>query len=680
MNVAVHRTIVGTVLVVLLVALAIVRSHCGTRLDGWTIDEPWHLVAGASHVQYGDYRLNADKPPLVKLWAGAWAPERFRVRPLTLLDSKAQERQLVEDIAFADNDATATQARTRIAMWTFHALLLIATGLLLWYTFGLPWALGTLAFLAIEPTVSAHLPLVMTDLPIAFFLVLAAICVGQIANDWRWRWVFGCGLALGCALGTKHSALPGMAGLFVVLVSATLVRRGAGWRTVARRAGKVAAVGLVAWIVLWSQYGFQFHSSPDGTDGFSQPVEDRIAGLNSTAWREVIGFADRWHLLPRAYSLGLAETVRIGVEGRDESYFLVWGVGYTGDHPPLHAWPSVIAGKVPIALLALVGLAAALIVRRRLPPGARWTMWAVAGFTGFHLLTLMTSRGMYGGIRHALPVICALAVLAGAASNQAWERRSWPLLVAVVIPYTAAFAMTICEPRLWEYFNELAGGSEGGFRYFKSESVDLGQRFPEIKAYYERVIAPSGLPLYQGYLVMDAQVKAAGVKLEPFVTGMEDTNVEGIHDGYFLNGMRATTRSPWNDPKETLQGLVLVARFGYAGIWRGHMEGPRKRASAMLDTVQHYLEFEKHPDWALVARRLEEVVRYDVTAAPHIYLGNAYLHLGQQEAALRAYRRTLEGPLEVNKPIRKALEDQIARIEAATDVATIAPLPDPAEE
>lgn len=681
-NVAAHRRIVGTVLVVLLVALTVVRSHCGTRLDGWTRDEPWHVVAGASYVRYGDYRLNNEHPPLVKLWAGAWAPERFRVRAPTQVHNKAQERQLVEETMFADNDAPAVQARMRIAMWTFHALLLIAIGLLLWYTFGLPWALGTLAFFAIEPTVGAHLPLVMTDLPVALLLLISAICVGQLANGWRWRWVLGCGVALGFTLGAKLSALPGMAGLIVVLVIATLVRRGPGWRAVTQRVGKVAVVGLVAWIVLWSQYGFRYHSSPDGTDHFNRPMEEKLAGLSSTTWREAIDLADRWHLVPRVYLWGLADRVRAGVEGRDESYYFVWGVGYEGDRPPLHTWPSVIAGKIPLALLTLVGLAAVLIVRTRLPPGARWTMWAVAGFAGFYLLTLMTSRETFGGIRHALPVVGALAVLAGAASSRVWERRSRSLLVAVVMLYSAAFAMTIGEPRLWEYFNELAGGSEGGFRYFYSESVDLGQRFPEVQAYYERVIAPSGLPFYRGYKtgVVDEQAKATGVKLEPLVKSMEDTNVEGIHDGYFLNGMRVTVHMPWNDPKETLQGLVLVARFGQSGIWRGRRVSPRERAVAMVDIVEDYIDFENHPDWALVARRLEDAVRYIVKPTPHIELGNAYLHLGQREAALRAYRRPLDGSFEVSKNVRKALEDQIARIEAATDIATIAPLSDPAEE
>jgi hypothetical protein len=54
-----------------LVLLAIYRSHLGTRLDSFTVDEPYHIVAGASYVRTGDFRLNPEHPPLMKLWLGA---------------------------------------------------------------------------------------------------------------------------------------------------------------------------------------------------------------------------------------------------------------------------------------------------------------------------------------------------------------------------------------------------------------------------------------------------------------------------------------------------------------------------------------------------------------------------------------------------------------------------------
>jgi hypothetical protein len=50
-------------LVLLLVALGIVRSAIATRLDGFTLDEAYHIAAGVSYVRYGDFRINPEHPP-----------------------------------------------------------------------------------------------------------------------------------------------------------------------------------------------------------------------------------------------------------------------------------------------------------------------------------------------------------------------------------------------------------------------------------------------------------------------------------------------------------------------------------------------------------------------------------------------------------------------------------------
>ena len=43
-------------LVILLIGLGIVRSTIATRLDGFTIDEAYHIAAGVSYVRFGDFR------------------------------------------------------------------------------------------------------------------------------------------------------------------------------------------------------------------------------------------------------------------------------------------------------------------------------------------------------------------------------------------------------------------------------------------------------------------------------------------------------------------------------------------------------------------------------------------------------------------------------------------------
>src|SRR5277367_6680600 len=80
-------------LVFLLVALTILRSALTTRLDGFTIDEAYHIAAGVSYVKYHDFRLNPEHPPLVKLWVGSvLAMTGFRLDSLRQFSDKPDER------------------------------------------------------------------------------------------------------------------------------------------------------------------------------------------------------------------------------------------------------------------------------------------------------------------------------------------------------------------------------------------------------------------------------------------------------------------------------------------------------------------------------------------------------------------------------------------------------------
>src|SRR3546814_8291533 len=69
--------------------------------------------------------------------------------------------------------------------------------------------------------------------------------------------------------------------------------------------------------------------------------------------------------------------------------------------------------------------------------------------------------------------------------------------------------MTLREPRVWEYHNALAGGTANAYRMFMNEGVDLGQRFHELRSFYDRHIAGSGLPLYVDYWVGEQQMRGA---------------------------------------------------------------------------------------------------------------------------------------------------------------------------
>ncbi|MEO5629587.1 MAG: hypothetical protein ABIQ62_07455, partial [Thermomonas sp.] len=618
--------------------------------------------------------------PLVKLWVGTWMPETFRLPPLPALQEKEQEREWVEKTMFFGNDARAAQDRARLSLWTLHGLMLLGLGLLLWRSMGLAWAAGTLAFLALEPTVGAHLPVVMTDLPLALTLAIAAICAGLLASTWHWRWAIACGLAMGLALTAKHSALAGLGGLGIGLSIAALCgwRRGAG--EMLRRVTQLALAGLLALLVLWAMYGLHFNAGADGTDAYNRPLAAKIDELKLAHWRGAIAFADAHRLLPRAYLWGLADTVRTGVEGRGIGMHQVWGKTYYGK-PPWFSWPAIIASKLPLALIAILLAALPLLLRTRLPSSARWSLAAVLVACGFHLAALMGSDGIWGGVRHALPVLVGLAVFAGGAVAIAWQQRSRPLLAGVAALYLLAAAMTLREPRLWEYHNELVGGSAGAYRYFGNEGLDLGQRFHEVRAFHDRVIAASGEPLYVDYWMGEQQIRAAKLQYRRRVASLDDTNVSGHYRGWFIYPMTDTLPWPqWDwDPKIVFKDMRLVARFGFVGIWHGEMNRPQTRAGSLYGKVKDYIYKENGTDWKLVADRLEEVVgQLPQKVDAGVELGNAYVRLGRHGEAIAAYRRLLtQDKVPVEPGIAAQLKAQIARVEAAADDEAVAPMRNP---
>lgn len=667
-------------LILLLVLLAVGRSAVGTRLDSFTVDEPWHIVAGTTYARGGGFHLNPEHPPLVKLWVGAWMPDGFRLRPAEQLSEKLQERNWVEETMFFDNDPIAAQRRARVSLWTLHALLLLALGGLLWRACGLAWAVGTLAFLALEPTVGAHLPIVMTDLPLALTLAVAAIASGLLAATWQWRWVTGSGVAMGLALAAKHSALAGLAGLALLLGVAALAGAWREPRVLLSRIGMVACAGILAVGVLWTIYGLRFHAGADGSDAFNAPIAAKIGEITLPHWRHGLAFADAHQLLPRSYLWGLADTVRTGVEGRSLGMHFVWGTAHYGT-PPWFSWPAILGSKIPLALLVLSLAGVPLAFRRGLPAATRWSIAAVVAACGFHLVALVGSDGIWGGVRHALPVVVGAGVLAGAVAHWAWQRRSRTLVAGVAAVYVVAAGMSLREPRLWEYHNELVGGTENAYRYFTNEGLDLGQRFHELHDLHDRLVEPSGQPMFVDYWVGEQQMRAAKFNERRFVESLDDTNVEGRYEGWFVYPVSSLLPWPqwdWN-PDDVFRDMRFVERRGHVMLWRGTLVRPRARASSMVGMVMEYIYKEEGTDWALVAARLQEaMVHTPGRIDGAVELGNAYIRLGQREQAVAAYRNLMEQQVSpIEDKLRAVLQSQIDRVQAADDVTTVAPMRNP---
>ena len=259
------------------------------------------------------------------------------------------------------------------------------------------------------------------------------------------------------------------------------------------------------------------------------------------------------------------------MEGRDEDEHKFCGEVVMGKAPYLY-FPSVLLVKIPLALLILsllgLGMVVWWLIRRRSGsiPFSRTQciiLLFVLTYTGAHLLALASGRTSYGGIRHVMPVVVSLGFLAGAAVHlriPALKRHSlWVPLGLLLL----GFSMTIREKRVYEYYNEMVGGTHNSYRYFADEGQYLGQRFYEIREFFEGLERDSTDKIYSWSWLMREEVIASGLDIERSIVKdiHDNSNKEGRMKGYFI--LEIWRYDPWpNWDPARLDPLTTVKRIG----------------------------------------------------------------------------------------------------------------------
>ena len=123
-------------------------------------------------------------------------------------------------------------------------------------------------------------------------------------------------LALGGAVGTKHSALVAVAVVLGLALFEVLRERAEG-PTRRRRAAAAAFVLVGAWVFLWGLYGFRFRESGDAGDTFNRPLASKLDDVGSPLVRESLRAAERWRLLPASLHLGAGRRHARGRRGEE---------------------------------------------------------------------------------------------------------------------------------------------------------------------------------------------------------------------------------------------------------------------------------------------------------------------------------------------------------------------------
>jgi hypothetical protein len=431
-----------------------------------TYDEGSHLPAGYTYLALGDYRLNPEHPPLVKLLAAA--PLRLLPVAVDTDDVAWRARRQWEfgrRFLYRWNDADRLLFYGRLPIVGLGALLALAV-----YGWARRWegrlAAAVALFLCVlSPEMLAHGSLVTTDMAIALFTFLAVAALARMRDAITPARALAFTFAVALAFAAKYSAL-----LFVPILLAL------GAVIARRRGAALAGVGLLAivttYAVLWAAYGFRYYASPDHEPPLPWAnVQPASALVRVPAW-----VALSHHLLPEALVLGPLRALKAAAE-RPSFLFghLSTGVWYY--------FPATFAMKTPIPLLLLLAAAVVLALRTR----SDWVPKAFLWLPPVAYLALAMMGRLNIGHRHLLPIYPYLFILAGRAAARGLRSGpvAWRVGTAALLLWYAAGTLRM-HPDYLSYFNEAAGGPGNGYRLLSDSNVDWGQDLKDLKAWMDR--------------------------------------------------------------------------------------------------------------------------------------------------------------------------------------------------
>ena len=460
------------------IAVQIVLTVFVVHRESLTFDEGDHMFAGYMMWHAGDYGLNPEHPPLVKLLATLpllgrplWVPQlqNREFKAEAYLDGG-------EWIARNDGDRNHLVFQMRLAAGLLAPLLSLVVFLVARESFG-DWAgLAALNLVAFDPTVLAHSALVTTDIAVSLFFLAATWCFYRYVKQPTYARLALAGLAAGLLLAAKHSGIL-LAPMLLLLIALEIAvaQKGTRVRTALRLASAFCVVVVLGVLVLWSFYGFRFAARPAGQTigttlaAYVEPLGPAISGI--------VNGIGHLRLLPESYLIGIVDV------GRMAQYYPTYIFGRNYPHGVWWYFPSVIAIKTTLGLLALSLVAVFAIASRKLRVGRELAFLLVPAFV---YLAAAMSSGMNIGARHLLPFDAFLFVLAGAgAAAMAASSRRWLVACAVLLAAHVVSSLAVF-PNFMAYANEAWGGPANVHNLLSDANLDWGQQLFQVKAWQDR--------------------------------------------------------------------------------------------------------------------------------------------------------------------------------------------------
>jgi hypothetical protein len=238
-----------------------------------------------------------------------------------------------------------------------------------------------------------------------------------------------------------------------------------GQSSIARKLGRVAVIGIIAFFVVWAVYGFQVGRVP----GLPVPIP---AATHVEIYQSLQQHYDEGH---PSFLMGMNST-------RGWWYY----------------FPIAFLIKTPLPTLILLLASIALSFR---PPTAdrqpSSVLWTLGLFPIVYFATALWSS-VDIGYRHLLPILPFVFVFIGwqVAGRRTQVTAGGTRYSSLISHYASRFTLyallawylinaVLIFPHNLAYFNEIAGGPDGGYNWLVDSNLDWGQNLKELKAWLD---------------------------------------------------------------------------------------------------------------------------------------------------------------------------------------------------
>ncbi|MEZ4590126.1 MAG: phospholipid carrier-dependent glycosyltransferase [Chloroflexota bacterium] len=330
-------------------------------------------------------------------------------------------------------------------------------------------AFVAMVLVGLDPNLLANGRLATTDFGLATFAFLAGFLLWRFGKRPSWSRAIWAGVGFGLLQNTKFTS-----GLFVPLFALVLLLFIANWYFYRRERGSslfsrqsplvmlLVAYPLAAFVTLWAAYGFQIGTLPGNL-----PTLPQLSGLT----------------LPLSHHL--EQLLDIG--GRLQKSTPAFLAGSYSDSGWWSYFPVAFLLKTPLPTLILLITAVSSLIwlaaRRKL--SGRWLTLAALLIPplGYFGIALTTDINL--GYRHLLPVLPYFAVFVAAVlgwlADYLPRQKQWgQLAVGGLLVWLGGSTVWLGTHYL-AFFNVLAGGPDGGWRYLVDSNIDWGQDLGGLK-------------------------------------------------------------------------------------------------------------------------------------------------------------------------------------------------------